>query len=151
MREQALHGLIEAEPDSSRILYAEVRWPGIMRHIPPVANVRSVTGKIRGRLLKASIIGAAVLLSSIGGAAIYAAPVTVPLLTYAITRGGLARGWRIVGALVLALTVAECAWAVAYVTAGDSHPAIWLAPAVVLVTFAAVGVSLLWRRAGSHG
>ena len=122
-----------------------------MRHIPPVANVRSVTGKIRGLLLKALIIGAAVLLFSIGGAAIYVAPVTVPLLTYAIIRGGLAQAWRISGALVLALTVADCAWAIAYVTVGYSHPAIWPAPVVDLVTFAAVGVALLWRRAGSHG
>ena len=115
-----------------------------------MANVRRVTGRIRLHLFRTAIVGAAVLLFSMGGA-IYAAPVTIPLLAYAAMRDELARGWRIAGALVLALTVAECAWAGAYVTVGDSHPAIWLAPVVVLVASAAAGSLVLFRHTCRSG
>ena len=48
-----------------------------------MANVRRVTGKTRFHLFRtaivgAAVVGAAVLLFSMGGGAIYAAPVTIP-------------------------------------------------------------------------
>ena len=106
--------------------------------------------RIRLGLLKALTILAAPLLLSMGGAAIWAAPVTAPLLTYAITRDELAFGWRVAGWLVLSLTLAECAWAVAYFMVGGSHPAIVIAPVAVLLISATAGAFLLFRRVARH-
>ena len=122
-----------------------------MRDIPLVAKARRVTsGQIRRFMLKAAIITAMSLIFSMGGAAIFAAPVTAPLMIYVISRDELGRRWRIAAALILALTLAECAWAVAYITVGESSPAIWLAPVVVLALFATAGTVFLLRRIRVH-
>ena len=107
-------------------------------------------GRIGVRLLVVLIVGAAALLFSMGGA-ILAAPVTVPVVTYAITRDELTRGWRIAGGLILALTLAQCAWAVGFFVLDETHLAVWLYPVVVLAICAAVGISLLFRHMGRHG
>lgn len=82
-------------------------------------------------ILKVSIVGAGILLISFGGA-IWAAPVTTPLLVYVIWRDRLSRRWRSAAMLVLALTVTQCAWAIAYGAVGESNPIVWIAPVVVL-------------------
>ena len=99
-------------------------------------------------ILKVTVVGAAVILISFGGA-IWAAPVTVPLLAYAIWRDGLSRRWRSTAVLVLALTAAQCAWAIAYVTVGESNPMVWLAPVIVFAMLIVAGTVVLFRRAYS--
>lgn len=99
-------------------------------------------------ILKVTVVGAAVLLISFGGA-IWAAPVTIPLLAYAIWRDELSRRWRSTAVLVLALTVAQCAWAIAYVTVGESNPMVWLAPVIVFAVSIVAGTVVLFRRAYS--
>ena len=78
---------------------------------------------------------AAVLLLSMGGAVV-AAPLTLPVLLWAARRrctGAL----RTTAVVVAALTAAELAWALVYLAAGESEPAIWLVP---LATAVAAGL-----------
>lgn len=77
--------------------------------------------------------GCALLLLSMGGAGIYAAPVTLPLLWLAGWRAS-GRGGRIALNVVAALTAGEFAWAVGY---AFGRPYEWLLP---LFAVAAVGV-----------
>ena len=79
----------------------------------------------------AVFVVAGVLLVSMGGA-IIAAPVTIPLMFVAVCRHP-TRAFRIAGTLIAGLTVAEFAWAAAYVTAGEAKPWIWLIPCVAAV------------------
>jgi hypothetical protein len=60
------------------------------------------------------IIGASVVLTSLAGVAVYAAPITVPLLALvaATSRG---RGWRAAATVVAALTFLEVAWMLIWV------------------------------------
>jgi hypothetical protein len=82
------------------------------------------------------LVVAALLLTSLGGAAILAAPVTLPLL-YAGVRAHPTRPFRVAGALVASLTVAEVAWAGFYVLVGEHSPWIAVVPlAAAAVTFA---------------
>ena len=76
-------------------------------------------------------IVAGVLLLSMGGA-IIAAPATIPLMFLAVRRHP-TRAFRIAGTVIAGLTVAEFAWALAYVTAGEAKPWIWLIPSVAAV------------------
>jgi hypothetical protein len=69
---------------------------------------------------------AAVLLLSMGGA-IVAAPVTVPLL-FVASRRHPTRAFRATGAVVGGLSVAEVAWALTYLLAGEPKPWVWLLP-----------------------
>jgi hypothetical protein len=73
---------------------------------------------------------AAFLLLSFGGA-IFAAPVSLPFL-FITSRGvDIGRPTKVVASIVFALTAAEVAWALVYVTLGESTPLIWIAPVVV--------------------
>jgi hypothetical protein len=63
------------------------------------------------------------LLTSMGGAGIYAAPLTLPLLWLAAYGAG--RGVRVFLDVVAVLTAAEASWAVGYSVGG---PAEWLLP-----------------------
>ncbi len=76
-----------------------------------------------------------ILLASFGGA-IFAAPVTIPLLAYSTVRNVLSGWWSIVTKLTLALTIAQGTWAIVYFTLGESIPAIWLVPGIVLLVVA---------------
>jgi hypothetical protein len=71
-------------------------------------------------------IVAGFLLLSMGGA-IVAAPATVPLMFLA-TRRHPTRSFRVAGAALGALTLAEVAWAVTFLAIADAKPWIWLAP-----------------------
>lgn len=75
------------------------------------------------------------LLLSMGGA-IVAAPVTVPLMVLAVRRHP-TPSFRTAGTVLVALTLAEVAWALTYVTAGESRPWIWLLPTLAALTGAA--------------
>ncbi len=59
------------------------------------------------------VVGCAVILTSIGGAAIYASPVTLPLLLL-VAMNSPERRWRIAAAVVGGLTALEAVWAVAW-------------------------------------
>jgi len=86
------------------------------------------------------LAGAGFLLLSMGGA-IVAAPLTVPLLVR-IARHHPRRAWRGCATAIAAATVAEVAWAVVYIAAGEARPWIWMVP---LVAAGAVGVTILRR------
>ena len=99
--------------------------------------------------LKATIVVATILLISFG-AAIYAAPVTVPLLSYATWSDRFNGRWRVVAASTLILTTVQCAWAITYLIVGESTPAIWLIPVVVFAIVASLlGISLVRSLAKS--
>jgi len=72
------------------------------------------------------VVVCSVLLVSYGGA-IVAAPVTIPLLFLA-ARSSSSNGLRVWAGVVVALTIAEAAWAVTYLTLGEARPTIWLLP-----------------------
>ena len=79
------------------------------------------------RLLPVALLAvAALLLLSMGGAVV-AAPVTVPALVWA-ARGRFRGGLRAAAVAVAALTAAELGWALVYLAAGETEPAIWLVP-----------------------
>lgn len=81
----------------------------------------------------------AFLLLSMGGA-IVAAPLTVPALYLVARRDGSGVGLRAAAITVAALTVAEVAWATAYLAWAETRPWIWLLPvaagAATATTFA---------------
>ena len=82
-----------------------------------------------------------VLLMSYGGA-VFAAPVTLPLLYLAVRRHPTA-AFRWTGGLLAGLTTVEVAWALVYVADGEEQPWISLVPVAtgvaVLVAFVATG------------
>lgn len=80
----------------------------------------------------------AFLLLSMGGA-IFAAPVTVPLMFVAARRHP-SGAFRWLGAVLVGLTAGEVAWAATYVATGEDQPWILLVP---LLASIAVGWALL--------
>lgn len=77
----------------------------------------------------AVFVVAGLLLTSVGGLGIIAAPVTLPLLLLVVRRHP-TRGFRVAGAVLGGLTAAELAWGLLYALAGEVPVAIWLFPAV---------------------
>ncbi len=72
---------------------------------------------------------AAVLLTSIGGAGIVAAPVTLPLMFLVVWRHP-TLAFRIAGAVIGGLTAAAFAWGLVYLAAGEVAVVEWPAPAL---------------------
>jgi hypothetical protein len=105
-------------------------------HDVPVLAVRGsdVTWRRVGLIV---FVVAGFLLLSMGGA-IVAAPVTVPLM-FVSSRRHPTRPFRITGAALSSLTVAEVAWACWYVARVEEPPWIWFVPLT-----AAVGTALLF-------
>jgi hypothetical protein len=83
---------------------------------------------------------AGLLLASMGGA-VFAAPVTLPLM-YLAVRHHPTRPFRLAGGAVAALTAVELAWAVVYFAGGEEQPSIWLLPLL-----AGLGVLALFATA----
>lgn len=81
----------------------------------------------------------AFLLLSMGGA-ILAAPVTLPLM-FTASRRHPTRRFRLAGAILGGLTMAEVAWAITYLALEEAKPWIWLVPlaaaTATIVAFAA--------------
>ena len=73
-----------------------------------------------------------VLLVSYGGA-IFAAPVTVPLL-FLSARASSSKRYRVWAGIVVVLTIAELVWALTYLTLGEGRPMIWLVPTLATLT-----------------
>jgi hypothetical protein len=69
----------------------------------------------------------ALLLTSVGGLGIVAAPVTLPLM-YLVVRSNPTPPFRVAGGLIGGLTAAELAWGLVYLAAGEVPVVIWLAP-----------------------
>ncbi len=80
----------------------------------------------------------AFLLLTMGGA-IVAAPLTVPLMFLAVRRRR-TRGFRIAGAVLGSLTIAEVVWAIVYLAWEDTQPWIWLLPLVAAIAVGAAFV-----------
>ena len=85
------------------------------------------------RLTVVLFVVCGVLLLSMGGA-IFAAPLSLPLLYLGVRRHP-TPAFRWTGGVLAALTAGEAAWAVVYVVAGEAEPVVWLVPLV-----AALGV-----------
>ncbi len=90
---------------------------------------------------------ASLLLLSMGGA-IFAAPVTLPLM-YVASRRHPTPAFRAAAVLIGALTVAEVVWAVTYLQADEAQPWIWLLPVVGGLTAALVFVRARPGRQGA--
>ena len=86
------------------------------------------------------------LLFSFGGA-IYAAVLTVPGLTYLAVRST-STTFRICAAGIVSLTVAECVWALTYVTLGEHTSAIWLVPTIATL-FTCMLLAFTFKRTRS--
>lgn len=67
------------------------------------------------------------LLTSVGGLGIVAAPLTLPLL-FLVVRAHPTRAFRITAAIIGGLTAAELGWGIVYVLVGEVPVAIWLVP-----------------------
>lgn len=80
------------------------------------------------------------------GGAIFAAPITVPLLVVAARRHP-TTPFRWVGALLAGATLAEVAWALTYLVADEAKPWIWLLPLLTsIVAMAALLAASSPRR-----
>ena len=83
--------------------------------------------RVGGPWARVVVAVSAILLLSMGGA-IVAAPVTLPFLYLAVRDGRLSAGLRVATIVIAALTVAEVAWAVTYLTVEEAQPWVWLLP-----------------------
>lgn len=79
-----------------------------------------------GRLGVVVFVVGGVLLLSYGGA-VFAAPLTLPLMGLAVRRHP-TRAFRWAGGVLGGLTVVEVAWAIVYGFGGEAKPSIWLLP-----------------------
>ncbi len=73
------------------------------------------------------LVAAGVLLTSVGGLGIVAAPVTLPLLAV-VVRNHPTRAFRAASAVIGGLTVAELTWGIVYFVAREVPVAIWMLP-----------------------
>lgn len=89
------------------------------------------------------VLTAALVLTSLGGAAIYAAPITLPALL-AISVFSRERSWRYAAAIVAGLTMFEVAWALAW-NLTDREPL-----AVVVGSLAGIGTGFAFGHARSY-
>jgi hypothetical protein len=106
------------------------RGPGLVTTIDAIASL----------LRMLLIAGAAVLLSSLAGAAVIAAPVTLPLLVL-IVLTSYRRVWRVAATTVAALTVLEAAWTITWEL--WKHPIGSLAPAAASAALFYFGIARL--------
>jgi hypothetical protein len=83
--------------------------------------------RVGGPWARVLVAVSAFLLLSMGGA-IFAAPLTLPLLYLAVRGGRMGPGLRMAAVVIAALTVAEVAWAATYLAVAEAQPWIWLLP-----------------------
>jgi hypothetical protein len=107
---------------------------------------RSVLPVVRKMLLAVVTL---LLLGSLGGAAAYASPVTLPLLFLA-ARFSRRTAEGILWAVLAAATALETAWLLTFVTLGESAPWIWLLPMLAAITTGTVvyGARAIHRTRG---
>ena len=102
--------------------------------------------KVLGVLL---FVVAAMLLTSIGGLGIVAAPVTLPLMVLVVLRNP-SRSFRVAGVVIGGLTAAELAWGLVYVVAGEPRVVIWMLPLACGIA-TALGFAKLGRTSRYFG
>lgn len=91
------------------------------------------------------------LLLSIGGAGVLAAPLTLPLL-FGVVRRRPTRPFRVAGTVLGGLTTAEVSWALLYLAAGgDTGVAGWLVPTTCGVATASVFLRFAHSPEGPAG
>jgi hypothetical protein len=94
---------------------------------------------VGGPWARVLVVVSALLLLSMGGA-IFAAPLTLPLLNLAVRGDRIGAGLRTAAVVIAALTAAEVAWAATYLAVAEAQPWIWVLPfaaaAATAVTFA---------------
>lgn len=88
----------------------------------------------------------ALLLTSVGGLGIVAAPVTLPLL-FLVVKSHPTRSFRTAGAVIGGLTAAELTWGLLYLVGGEVPVAGWLLPIASGLAMALGFLSLPGRRA----
>jgi len=81
------------------------------------------------------------LLLSMGGGAIMAAPVTLPLLYLVIRHQPLGRGWSIAALVIFSLTVGQCAIPVVVLVGATG----WLSGFIINMAMIGSGM-MLWRN-----
>ena len=81
------------------------------------------------------------LLLSMGGGAIMAAPVTLPLLYLVVRHQPLGRGWSIAALVVFSLTVGQCAIPGVLMVGGTG----WLSGFIINMAMIGAGM-LLWKN-----
>ena len=94
----------------------------------------------RWRLAGVVLFAIATFLLLTMGAAIIAAPVTVPLL-FLVVYHWPTRVFRVIGAVLVGATVAEVLWAITYVTIAEAKPWIWLVPLAAAIAAGALLVN----------
>ena len=104
---------------------------------------RSATTLVLKVLLAVVIL---VLLGSVGGAAAYASPVTLPVL-FLVARFSHRTAEGLVWASLAAATALETAWLLALVALGGAAPWIWLLPTLAAT---AAGAVVFGAHAGSR-
>jgi hypothetical protein len=82
---------------------------------------------VGGLWVRVLVAVSAFLLLSMGGA-IFAAPLTLPLLYLVVRAERTGRGLRATAVIVAALTVGEVVWAATYLAVEEAQPWIWLMP-----------------------
>jgi hypothetical protein len=80
-----------------------------------MTTLRQDTYRVGGVVL---FVVAAVVLTSVGGLGIAAAPVTLPLLFLAV-RAHPTRPFRVAGSVIGGLTATELSWGILYVVGGE--------------------------------
>ena len=92
-------------------------------------------------------VATVLLLASLGGAGVGAAPVLLPLQWLASRRAGKAEWW--IWLVLAGATAAEGGWGIAYVAAGESGPFVWMLP--LTATIGTAVAFTLSRRAWGSG
>jgi hypothetical protein len=106
-----------------------------------------VTGRPNWRTIGIAVFAVAALLLISYGGAIFAAPVTLPLMFLSVRRHP-TTGFRTAGAVLGALTTAELTWAFTYAAVREAQPWIWLTPLLAAVAAGAVFMTAArWVRA----
>ncbi len=111
-----------------------------------MSTLRQDTYRLAGVVL---FVVAAVLLTSIGGLGIAAAPVTLPLLFLAV-RAHPTRPFRVAGSVIGGLTAAELSWGMLYLVAGEMPVVSWLVPVAAALATGFAFVTVPGRRAGDE-
>jgi apolipoprotein N-acyltransferase len=115
------------------------------RHQPAVEGLTQGSG-FSPACRRAMPVVVKVLLSSVGGAAAYASPVSLPVLFLtARSRHGTAEA--LLWAVLAAATALETAWVLTFVTVGQVAPWIWLLPILAAI---AAGAAVFGAYASSR-
>jgi hypothetical protein len=100
-----------------------------------------MTSVIRSLLGLGLLLATLIALISVGGLALWLAPILIPLQWMAARRSG--RWTRVSWTLLAGATAAEAAWLLTYTSFGEADLQLWLFPSLVFV----VAISAVWATA----